>query len=81
MSASTGGLTIPSETASEIDDHQQRPFAVRDLGCGGDVLDGAEEIRRLDDDAGGRFCDRLLQRLHDPPARSPVKPMVVIGTA
>ena len=53
MSASAGGLTMPSEMASAMETMRRAPFAWARLGDGGDVLDGAEEVGRLDEDAGG----------------------------
>ena len=44
-------------------DDQQRAFLVDDLADRGDILNGAEEVRRLDQHAGGLAVDRLVERL------------------
>ncbi len=52
-----GGRTAPSEMASAIETIKQGALLVRDLGDGGDVLDDAEEVGRLDEHAGGLIRD------------------------
>ena len=52
MSACRGGSTMPSETASAIDTTSIAPFLCAISAMAAGVLDGAEEIRRLDQDAG-----------------------------
>ena len=53
MSASAGGRTMPSESGFGDGDDQQRALGVDEVGDGGHVFDGAEEVGRLDEDAGG----------------------------
>jgi len=62
MSASRGGRTMPSETASAIDTTSNAPSCVRDLGNRRNVFNHAEEVRALDKDGCGFCGDRSLQR-------------------
>ena len=62
MSASAGGFTMPSETASAMETISSAPLLVDDVGDGGDVFDRAEEVGRLDEHAGGLVVDRLVER-------------------
>ena len=53
-------LTMPSETASAMETISSAPFCGR-FGDRGNVLDGAEEVRRLDQYAGGVVVDRHIE--------------------
>ena len=62
MSASAGGFTMPSETASAIETISSAPLLVDDVGNRGNVFDGAEEVGRLDQHSGGLVVDGLIER-------------------
>ena len=60
-------------------DDQQRAFLVHDVGDRGDVFDGAEEVGRLDEHAGGFVVDRHVERRRDRRGRSCRSRQVEIG--
>ena len=62
MSASTGGRTTPSETASAIDTISSAPLACAICGDGRNVFNDAEEVRALNQNGRGLFGDRGVQR-------------------
>ena len=69
MSASAGGLDDAQRDGFGDGDEQQRALGVGDLGDGGNVLDGAEEVGRLDEHAGGLGGDCRIQRGQIYPSR------------
>ncbi len=62
MSASAGGLDDAERDGFGDGDDQQRALGVGDVGDGRDVFDGAEEVGRLDEDAGGVGGDGGFER-------------------
>ena len=79
MSAWRGGFDDSQRNCFGDRDHQHRAFLVRDFGDGGNIFNGAEEIRRLDQDAGGVCRDGLFQFFQIQRGRFPVTELVDSG--